>query len=434
MSEWYGGLPERWENAKLRQVFKERKEKNTGKKSSYILSVMKNKGVLPYAEKGNVGNKHAEDIERYSVVHIDDIVMNSMNVIIGSVGRSNYHGVLSPVYYVLFVMDNKRCTVRYYDYVFQMTAFQSELTKYGNGILAHRMRIPMEKLKNVILPLPPLNEQDQIVRYLDWKVSRINKLINAKRRQIELLEEQKQTVINEAVTRGGEGWQDIRLGCIGSFRKGFGGSRADDNMNGVACIRYGDIYRTGVLSLDNPITRISQQVADSYTRIYKSEVLFALSGETKEEIGQALINNIDEDTWCSGDTAIFTANNKMLPQLLVYILRCPYIIKQRASLAKGDIIVHISTGALRQLQIFVPPLSEQKEILKELNYRSAVIENGIANVNKQIPLLTEYRTRLISDVVTGKLDVRGINIPEYEALEDAGEEYAEDVIELEMEE
>jgi type I restriction enzyme S subunit len=270
-----------------------------------------------------------------------------------------------------------------------------------------------------MLPVPPRNEQDKIVRYLDWKVSQINRLINAKRRQIGLLQEQKQALINAAVTKGGKGWQEVRLGNIGSFRKGYGGSRSDDvEINGVACIRYGDIYRSGVLFLAEPLTRITEESSGSYARVYKDEMLFALSGETKEEIGQAIVNAINEDVWTSGDAAIFKASESIMPRFLAFVLRCPYIVQQRASMAKGDIIVHISTNALRRLRLLVPPIDEQVQISDDLSNKSAMIERAIQIEKGSIDLLHEYRTRLISDVVTGKMDVRGITVPEYETVEE----------------
>ena len=133
---YLGSLPSHWNILPLRSILFERKEKNIGKKNNEILSVMANRGVILYSEKGNVGNKASDNIERYNVVYEDDIVLNCMNVIIGSVGRSPYNGVLSPVYYVLVNRNTQTYNTRYYDYVFKLKHLQSELKKFGNGILA----------------------------------------------------------------------------------------------------------------------------------------------------------------------------------------------------------------------------------------------------------------------------------------------------------
>lgn len=115
-----------------------------------------------YTEKGNIGNKSSEDITRYKIVRPDDIVVNSMNVIIGSVGLSKYTGCLSPVYYVLtrrFESDNPR----YLNAYFQTKPFQESLVRIGNGILAHRMRIPMESLKCEVFPKPPAGTEEDVL-------------------------------------------------------------------------------------------------------------------------------------------------------------------------------------------------------------------------------------------------------------------------------
>ncbi|WNQ12201.1 restriction endonuclease subunit S [Paenibacillus aurantius] len=430
MSEWFGDLPERWESKRIGALLQQRKETNAPVKTDFILSLSAAHGVVPYSERVEKGgNKPKNDLTKYSIAHENDLLVNCMNVLAGSCGVSKWHGAISPVYYALYPRNADEINIWYYNYIFRLVTFYRSLIGISKGILVHesstgslntiRLRVSMQNMNYVMMPLPPRNEQDQIVRFLDWRVLGINRLINAKKKLIALLQEQKRAAINEAVTRGGDGWQDVSLGNLGSFRKGFGGSRADDaESGGVACIRYGDIYRSGVLFLHEPITRITAESSVSYARVYKSEMLFALSGETKEEIGQALVNSIDEDTWCSGDAAIFTANDNVLYSFLAYALRCPYVAKQRASMAKGDIIVHISTSALRRLKILVPPIGEQEAIVSQLDTICVGIDSKIKIENEQMKLLQEYRTRLISDVVTGKMDVRDVVIPDYETVEE----------------
>lgn len=406
---WYGMLPERWKTQKISELFVERCEKVSDIDFA-PLSVSKG-GVVPQiatVAKSNTGDNR-------KLVKKGDFAINSRSDRRGSSGVSEYDGSVSLINIVL--KTRNETNGRYWHYLLKSHYFIEEYYRNGRGIVADLWTTRYTEMKTIYLPLPPREEQDQIVRYLDWKVALINKLINAKRRQIALLKEQKQVMINKKVTRSDEEWNEISLGNLGSFRKGFGGSRTDDTDNGVACIRYGDIYRTGVLTLKQSITRINKQAAELYSRVYKNEILFTLSGETKEEIGQALINNIDEDTWCSGDVAIFTTNKNIIPQYLIFVLRCTDIIKQRASLAKGDIIVHISSSALRQLRIYVPPIEEQKKIAIYLDEQCERIDKITSKFNDEIALFTEYRTSLISNVVTGKLDVRGVVVPEYEVVE-----------------
>jgi type I restriction enzyme S subunit len=359
VSEWFGALPERWESRKVNELFVERREKVSDTDFA-PLSVSKG-GTIP--QIANVAKSNAGDNRK--LVRRGDFAINSRSDRRGSSGVSELDGSVSLINIVL--TSRGETNGRYWHYLLRSHNFIEEFYRNGRGIVADLWTTRYTEMKSIYLPLPPRDEQDQIVRYLDWKVSRVNALINANRRQIALLQEQKRAVVNAAVTKGGAGWEEISLGNLGNFRKGYGGSRADDDENGVACIRYGDIYRTGAYALTQPITRIGTIAAENYARVYKDEVLFPFSGETKEEIGIAMVNNIDEDTWCSGDCAVFNTNGAIVPKFLVYAIRCPYLVQQRASMAKGDIIVHLSTGALRRLRLIVPPVDVQRTIVAELD-------------------------------------------------------------------
>jgi len=183
--EWLGEVPVHWEVVRLGSLLRERGETN---------------------DEGHV-TKKSEDITRYKIVRPGDIVVNCMNVIIGSVGISRYEGCLSPVYYVL-APRWRRDDPQYLNACFQTKPFQRSLVRIGNGILAHRMRIPMELLKCEPLPRPPAEEQTAIVRFLDWADRRIRRVIRARKRRIKLLEEYKQALIHQAVT----GRIDVRTG------------------------------------------------------------------------------------------------------------------------------------------------------------------------------------------------------------------------------
>jgi len=198
---WLGEMPEHWQLPRLGAVLRERGETNDDGQVINVLSVLRERGVIPYAEKGHIGNKKSEDITRYKIVRPDDIVVNCMNVIIGSVGLSRHTGCLSPVYYVL-TRRSEADDPRYLNAYFQTKPFQRSLVRIGNGILAHRMRIPMELLKCEPFPRPPLPEQATIVRFLDHVDRRIRRYIRAKQKLIVLLNEQKQAIIHRAVTRG----------------------------------------------------------------------------------------------------------------------------------------------------------------------------------------------------------------------------------------
>ena len=197
--EWLGDVPEHWRLPRLGALLRERGETNGDEQVIEVLSVLRERGVVPYAEKGNVGNKKSEDITRYKVVRPDDIVVNCMNVIIGSVGLSRYTGCLSPVYYVL-TRRSERDHPRYLDAYFHTKPFQESLVRIGNGILAHRMRIPMELLKCEPFPRPPFEEQAAIVSFVDRTTAALDAATASAQRETSLLREYHTRLIADVVT------------------------------------------------------------------------------------------------------------------------------------------------------------------------------------------------------------------------------------------
>ena len=209
---WLGNVPEHWEILPLRGLLVERKEKNDPIKTANILSLSLQSGVIPYADKKPGGNKAKDDLSAYMLAYPGDIVLNSMNVVVGSVGLSKYFGAVSPVYYMLHPRHSHDL-VEFFAAIFQASVFHRSLFGLGNGILVIqsktsgklntiRMRIPMTKLRRVQLPHPASKEQIAIVRFLNWANGSLERAIRAKRKVVVLLNEQKQTIIHRAVTRG----------------------------------------------------------------------------------------------------------------------------------------------------------------------------------------------------------------------------------------
>ena len=426
--EWLGDVPAHWEIARLGAVLRERGKQNLDGSTTEVLSVLKDRGVIPYSQKGNIGNKKSDDITRYKIVRAGDIVVNSMNVIIGSVGLSLYDGCLSPVYYVL-TSRSEEDDIRYLDACFQTKPFQQSLTRIGNGILAHRMRIPMQLLKSEPFPRPSLKEQRAIVRFLDHADRRIQRYIRAKERLIELLEEQKQAIIHLAVTgqmdvRTGQPypayrdsgvewlgevpvhWEVRSLGTFGRFFKGSGGTKADETEQGMPCIRYGDLYTRHQFHITESRTCVAPHRAGVYTPVRYGDVLFAGSGETLEEIGKSAVNLIRGSAVCGGDVIVFRPTINVDAEFIGWSTDCREAASQKARMGRGITVMHIYSNNLKYLTVPLPPLPEQRVIALFVGDAERRIRRHISATRRQIALMREYRTRLIADVVTGKLDVR----------------------------
>ena len=396
-------MPAHWEVQRLGTLLQERGEINGDGHVSEVLSVLRNRGVIPYAEKGNIGNKKSEDITRYKIVRPDDIVVNSMNVIIGSVGLSTHTGCLSPVYYVL-TRRSKGDDPQYLNAYFQTKPFQQSLVRIGNGILAHRMRIPMELLNSEPFPRPPLPEQCGIVRYLDYVDRRIRRYVAAKQKLIALFEEEKQAIVNHAVTRGldpnvplkpsGVEWLgDVPAHWVVSALKWY--SRCHSG-NGL------------------PTEEVSSEpVAARRTPVIGGNGLmgFADRGNCQGSvlaIGRvgALCGNVhmvERPTWITDNALMLSLHAESISvKYLATVLKA----RNLNDIARQTAQPLITGTQVLNERIPVPSLPEQNAIVEYLDNATTNIESVIARARRQIELVQEYRTRLIADVVTGKLDVR----------------------------
>lgn len=434
---WLEHVPEQWKMFSLGALMVERKELNKNRNIDFVLSVTKDRGVIPYAEKGNIGNKASEDTTRYKIVREDDIVLNSMNVIIGSVGISNYVGCLSPVYYVLTSRDANLYDPKYLNFYFQTKPFQRSLVRIGNGILAHRMRIPMEKLKREPFPLPSFPEQQQISRYLDWQTSKINKFIKAKKKLIALLKEQKQNIINEAVTKGinpdvamkdsgvewlGEipaHWEVKRVKqCASKVSKG-----TTPSTEGRSILESGEVRFLKAENLvagnitDTPLCFIDEETNNILKRsqLQKNDVLFVIAGATLGKI--AIVNEVILPANTNQAIAFIRPNHSAESEYLALWLSSQSITSLIWLEAVQSAQPNLSMDSLGNFIIPTPPIAEQNEIVAFVHEETALIDKTISCAEREIELIAEYRTRLVSDVVTGKVDIRSVEIPEFEPVE-----------------
>lgn len=208
--EWIGEIPEHWSLTPFKYVLKERNEKNNPVQTSERLSLSIDKGVTLYSEKTTNLDRYKEDVSKYKLAHVGDFVLNSMNMIVGAVGISDYFGCVSPAYYTYYDSVENHCTAKYCDFLFRSKTLRNVLFSLGKGIMAIdrgdgkyntvRLKVSREDLRSLKLPIPDLIEQIEIVEFLNKKSSEIDCHIGKKERMIFELESYKKSLIYEVVT------------------------------------------------------------------------------------------------------------------------------------------------------------------------------------------------------------------------------------------
>ena len=448
--KWVTQIPSHWKMKRLKGVFAMRKERNNPIQTDFILSLTAKQGVVPYSEKeGTGGNKPKDDLTQYNICRENDLLVNCMNVVSGAAGVSKYYGAISPVYYAFYPREDEN--IWYYHYIFRLITFQRSLIGLGKGILMHesdegvltsvRMRISMNYLGNVMLPIPPREEQDTIVRYLDWKVSGINQLVATKRKQIKVLQEQEKRVISDSVLHGLHNeplkdsnnrwigkipvsWKMIKLGKFCSFQNGISES-GDFFTSGTPFVGYGDVYRH--LELPEEVHGVAKSNAQQQEvfSVKEGDIFFTRTSENIEEVGMAAVckHTIDKAVFsgfvirCRPHTAIVDTD------YIKYYLQIPAIRNHFSSMMNIVIRASLGQNLLKQMPVVIPPIDEQRKIAEYLDIEHAKYLYLISTIQKEIDALQELKTCLISDVVTGKIDVRDIEIPEYEFVDE--ETYSE---------
>lgn len=419
--EWVGIIPQHWNIKPIRAVFQERNEKNTGPKTDFILSVTRDRGVIPYDEKGNIGNNKSEDIERYKVVYPNDLVINKMNVIIGSLGLSKYHGALSQVYIVLQPRTDE-FSINYYSYLFSNESFYKSLIRYCTGIMELRESLNKEEFKKLPLPLPPIEEQTAIADFLDRKTAQIDKAIAQKEKLIELLKERRQILIHKAVTRGLDPnvqMKDSGVEWIGEipehwevekikyhFRLIGGGTPSKertDYWNGeIPWVSPKDMKSDYISQTED---RISEKaLKHSTTNLIPPETLLMVvrSGILQRNIPVAISQvelSLNQDM-----KAFIPFGNVETEFLFFFIKGCDSFLRNEW-VKQVATVESIEIPIMENYWCLIPPIQEQINIVLFIRSVSKKFDTAISFKQKEIEKLKEYKATLINAAVTGKIKV-----------------------------
>ena len=419
---WIGEIPKEWKLKSIRHLLIERNEKNKALSVKTILSLSAKEGVTLYNSENHSGNKPREDLADYKIVREHDIVVNSMNILSGSVGLSDYEGVVSPVYYIYYPRyeDN----IEYMHYIFQCFEFQRSLRGLGNGILIKetesgslntiRMRIPSKKLALQELPYCNREEQDRIVMALNSIIKKVDSLITNQQKQIEKLKAYKQSLITETVTKGlnpDVPMKDSGVEWIGEIPEDF----SVQNIRSLFTIKKDiighepdtvlSITRSGIKIKD--ISENNGQMADSYANYqivnigdFAMNHMDLLTGG----IGISQYNGVT-----SPDYRVFNLkDNKMNPRYFLYIFETYYRNKIFYAFGQGAANLgrwRLPAKNFYSIYIPVAPIEEQQAIVSYLDKKCTQIDSLIAIKQRKIEKLQQYKKSLIYEYMTGKKEI-----------------------------
>ena len=432
---WLGDIPEHWKIESFKNILKERNEKNDPIRTKEILSLSIDKGVTLYAEKTTNLDRFKNDFSQYKLAYKNDLVLNSMNMIVGAVGVSDYFGCVSPVYYTYHGgLDNSSIS-KFYEYLFRCKIVQGVLYSLGKGLIAIdrgegkyntlRLKVSRDDLRSLRLPFPNYFEQTAIVNFLDRKTALIDQAIDIKQKQIELLNERRQILIHKAVTRGlnpnvkmkdsgvewigevPEGWEVKRLKYVLTSKLKYGANESgiEYDITFPRYVRITDFGQDGKLSEENKLSLTWKQGGEYLLK--DGDILFARSGATVGKTYQFKKSMSIEENYCYAGYLIKAEVNQniILSDFLYLYTNSLLFNKWKDSIFIKSTIENIGADKYSILPVIVPSIHEQIQILEKYNLDDTKIATAITLKEQEIEKLKEYKGTLINSAVTGKVKV-----------------------------
>lgn len=423
---WFDFIPISWRSTKMREVFSERNEKVSDKDFA-PLSIGK-MGVVPQLEKA----VKTDNGDNRKLIRKGDFAINSRSDRKGSGGVSLYDGSSSLIITVL--KPHNDLNRRFYHYLLRSHYFSEEYYRNGHGLVSDLWTTKWAEMRNIYIPVPPREEQDQIVHYLDWQTSRMNTLIHGFQREIRLIHERTESVIASAVLQGLN--KDVKLKPTKIQNIAYVPEHWKILQNKRIFAERSELSETGsepLLSVSKhygvkPYAELSD--AEQYATIKPAESLIGYKKVKKNDVAMNIMRarngsyGVSEyDGIVSPAYAVFRPIIELDPKYIHYLLKTPHVIGIFESYSYGIAEHRRRLYAVDFLRLYLPlpPVEEQNKIAQYVDGIQAKAQNAIRKIQKEIGLLREYRTRLISDVVTGQMDVRGIKIPDYTLEKDTEE-------------
>jgi len=422
---WLGEVPEHWEVRRIKTLFRER-DWRCGDGSGLLLSLTRARGLLLQSEASN-RLASAADLSKYKVCRPGELVMNRMQAWSGMFAVSKYEGLVSPDYSVFDAIED--VDPRFFEHVFKTPIVVDRFAQASKGIGSGFNRLYTPEFGAIPVPSPPLLEQRAIVRFLDYVDRRIRRVIRARKRRIKLLEEYKQALINRTVTgkidvRTGkpypkykhsgvewlgevpEHWEVVPLKRVARLNPSKSEVPLALRSANAVFLPMEKVGTDG--RIDTSVVKRVSELWNGFTYFRQNDVIVAKITPCFENGKGACLTNLPTEIgFGSTEFHVLRPSKAILPEFLYRVT----ILREFRQLGVEEM-----TGAAGQQRVpstFIerfptchPPISEQTAIVEFLDEQTGVIDRAIEAARREIDLLKEFRTRLIADVVTGKVDVR----------------------------
>jgi type I restriction enzyme S subunit len=415
--EWLGEVPEHWPTRRLGYYFAERREK-VSDKDFPPLSVTRD-GIVPQLETA----AKTDDGDNRKRVCVGDFVINSRSDRKGSSGLSPHEGSVSLISTVLRPREDVHGP--FIHHLLRSAPFQEEFYRFGKGIVADLWSTNYSAMSCITLAMPSLEEQRGIATFLDRETAKIDALIAEQQRLIELLQEKRQAVISQAVTKGlnpdapmkdsevewlgevPEHWEVCRVKAVSVFTtSGPRGWSERVGEAGALFVQSGDL--TGVMGVNFENCKrvqVGDDAETARTKLQDGDLVVCITGAKTGNV--AVCESVPETSYVNQHLCLIRPGERVYPRFLGTLLKsfCGQIY---FSLAQYGLKQGLSLEDVREAPVLLPPQDEQHKIIQWLMDVSSHYLPLEAASRRTISILQERRSALISAAVTGQIDVRGL--------------------------
>ncbi|WP_370398563.1 restriction endonuclease subunit S [Tenacibaculum dicentrarchi] len=430
--EWLGEIPKHWNNWKLSKIANFRR--GSFPQPYGLDKWYDDENGMPFIQVYDVGNNmrlKSTTKRKISKEGADKSVFIKKGTLIltiqGTIGRiaiTQYDAYVDRTL-LIFQSYNIDIDINFFKYLIIILFDFEERKAVGSTIKT----INKEKLSRFVVPIPPKQQQKFIANFLNYKTEKISRFITKKKQLIKLLNEQKTSVINQAVTKGlnpkiennkvDNHWiKEIpKSFSLESFsnnvhlKHGFQFRDEHFSKEGVKIVKITQLSPKGYLDLSKASV-VPEQIIDKFKNVIieDGDILMALTGGTIGKIIRADINDeVLLQNYRVGN--FYPSNDKLTKEYLYWILKSDFVQAQMKFYVKETGQPNIGKGDFNKILLIIPPIEEQKAIVEYIETEKKTIDKTISTIKKEISLVEEYKTALIAEAVTGKIDVRDFKIP-----------------------
>lgn len=429
--DWIGEIPEHWEVRRIKTLFKEINERSFDG-SEDLLSVSQYTGVTKKSDKVEEGDllTNASTLEGYKIVRNGDLVSNIMLAWNGSLGFSQFDGITSPAYSIYRLKSKGE--KQFFHYLFRTEKYKAEFKRQSSGVIESRLRLYSDDFFSIYSILPPLPEQTAIAEFLDNKTAKIDQLIGIKQKEIELLKERRQILIQQAVTGKivwdastnawtepvevkdsnvdwigeiPEHWEVRKLVSLCRFVRGNSPFGKDEllNQGEYIALQYGKTYKVNEVN-DEFAFYVNSEFYKNSQVVKYGDVIIVSTSETIEDLGHTVYYRRNELGLLGGEQIMLKPDQQQVNSHFLYF-SSKVFSKELRKFATGIKVFRFNINDLKTISIAVPPISEQNDIANFIEINSNKIAKAITLKEQEIEKLKEYKTVLIDQVVTGKVKI-----------------------------